>query len=242
MNEGVKKYVVFCLVFLIFISLDAAFGSDVLLDTYNRCVKLQKDIDLMSVLRNYERGVASKESTIKMLETAKDKVCQELNLWHSMWVKNGYHKIESLGEFEGNVFDFFGARIGAINYVIDMIKVDAIRSDKVRYASLTALYLFGSQIRARKRLLDEIGKIKGFARVGPSSEPDTIVSRIDGVFEGWDGDTIFKLENGQIWQQSSYAYTYHYAYRPKVIIYRTSGGYKMKVEGVDETIYVIRLK
>ena len=71
---------------------------------------------------------------------------------------------------------------------------------------------------------------------------EVIESHIDGTFEGWDGDTIFKLDNGQIWQQASYAYTYHYAYRPKVVIYRTTGGWNMKVEGVDDTIYVKRLK
>lgn len=71
---------------------------------------------------------------------------------------------------------------------------------------------------------------------------DVIESHIEGDFEGWEGETIFKLDNGQIWQQSSYAYTYHYAYRPEVLIYRTSGGYKMKVEDVDDTIYVKRLK
>ena len=72
--------------------------------------------------------------------------------------------------------------------------------------------------------------------------PDVIESRIDGNFEGWDGETIFKLENGQIWQQSSYAYKYSYKYRPKVLIYKTKSGYKMKVEGVEETIYVKRIK
>jgi hypothetical protein len=71
---------------------------------------------------------------------------------------------------------------------------------------------------------------------------DLIESRIDGDFEGWDGDTIFKLINGQIWQQVSYDYTYHYAFMPKVLIFKTTGGYKMKVEGVHKTIYVERLK
>lgn len=52
---------------------------------------------------------------------------------------------------------------------------------------------------------------------------DVIESHIDGTFKGWDGDTIFKLTNGQIWQQSAYAYTYYYAYRPKVTIYRSIG-------------------
>ena len=74
------------------------------------------------------------------------------------------------------------------------------------------------------------------------STPDVIESHISGDFEGWDGETIFKLDNGQIWQQSSYAYTYHYSYHPEVTIYKTSGGYKMKVGGVEKMIYVRRLK
>lgn len=69
-----------------------------------------------------------------------------------------------------------------------------------------------------------------------------IEGRISGEFEGWDGDTVFKLTNGQIWQQSSYAYTYHYAYRPEVLIYSTNGGCKLKVDGVDDSIFVKRLK
>lgn len=79
----------------------------------------------------------------------------------------------------------------------------------------------------------------------PSIHKSVIESQIDGDFEGWEGETIFKLVNGQIWQQSSYSYTYHYAYMPQVIIYpsrSSSSGYKMKVDGVDEAIDVIQLK
>ena len=68
-----------------------------------------------------------------------------------------------------------------------------------------------------------------------------IETQIDGDFEGWEGETIFKMTNGQIWQQSSYSYMYHYAYMPNVIIYDTSSGYVLKVEGVEETIYVTQL-
>lgn len=76
----------------------------------------------------------------------------------------------------------------------------------------------------------------------PVSTPTIIESYIDGTFEGWKGDTLFKLTNGQIWEQASYSYTYHYAYRPEVLIYSTAGGYKMRVEGVSKTIYVRQLK
>lgn len=76
-----------------------------------------------------------------------------------------------------------------------------------------------------------------------SSSASTVIrSYIDGDFEGWEGETIFMLDNGQIWQQSSYAYMYHYAYHPEVMIFNNGGTWEMKVEDVDEMIEVIRLK
>jgi hypothetical protein len=72
--------------------------------------------------------------------------------------------------------------------------------------------------------------------------PSVIESVIEGEFEGWSGETIFKLDNGQIWQQASYSYTYHYAYRPKVLVYKSESAYQMKVDGVEGTIQVKRLK
>jgi hypothetical protein len=80
------------------------------------------------------------------------------------------------------------------------------------------------------------------ASAAAETSGEVIESHIDGDFEGWEGETIFKLDNGQIWQQASYAYTYHYAYHPKVLIYRSGGGYKMKVDGVDDALPVKRLK
>jgi hypothetical protein len=74
-----------------------------------------------------------------------------------------------------------------------------------------------------------------------SSCAPTVESTIKGDFEGWDGETIFKLDNGQIWQQAEYDYMYSYQYRPEVTIYQTSGGCKMKVEDEEETIEVKRI-
>jgi len=85
--------------------------------------------------------------------------------------------------------------------------------------------------------------VEGFAsRQTSLSTPYRIDSRITGTFKGWDGETIFKLENGQVWQQSSYGYVSCYSYCPCVSIQRTNGRYRMKVEGVRETVYVERLK
>ncbi len=85
-------------------------------------------------------------------------------------------------------------------------------------------------------------------RTTPESQPvrsscsPAIESTISGDIEGWDGDTIFKLDNGQIWQQAAYDYTYFYAYRPEVTIYQTSAGCRMKVEDETETVLVKRIK
>ena len=65
---------------------------------------------------------------------------------------------------------------------------------------------------------------------------DTVVevSTIDGTYEGWKGDTIYKLTDGHIWQQSLYHYHYHYAYRPEVSVISRGAAYYMVVKGDDE--------
>jgi hypothetical protein len=75
-----------------------------------------------------------------------------------------------------------------------------------------------------------------------SSCVPAVEASINGEFHGWDGETIFKLDNGQIWQQAEYDYNYDYDYSPDVTIYSTSSGCKMKVEGEDETVLVKRIK
>jgi hypothetical protein len=81
-------------------------------------------------------------------------------------------------------------------------------------------------------------------RVVPSrgSCVPAIESAITGEIEGWDGETIFKLDNGEIWQQAEYDYTYFYEYHPDVTIYQTSSGCRMKVEDEEETVLVKRIK
>lgn len=76
----------------------------------------------------------------------------------------------------------------------------------------------------------------------PRSTASTIESQIDGDFEGWKGETIVKLRNGQIWQQVEYHYHYHYAYMPKILIYQSGSGYKMKVDGIERAVGVTQIK
>lgn len=58
-----------------------------------------------------------------------------------------------------------------------------------------------------------------------------IESQITGKFNGWNGNSIYRLQNGQVWKQSSYKYEYKYDYMPQVIIYEINGCFKMSVAG-----------
>ena len=78
--------------------------------------------------------------------------------------------------------------------------------------------------------------------VGNHCSP-AVETQIEGEFNGWDNEVIYKMTNGDIWQQENYHYHYHYAYRPNVVIYSTSTGCHIKVEDDDdEGVDVIRIK
>jgi hypothetical protein len=61
-------------------------------------------------------------------------------------------------------------------------------------------------------------------------------------FTGFDGDSEFEFDNGQVWKQAEYKYAYHYAYRPEAVVIDGRAGLILKVEGMDETVAVRRLK
>ena len=69
--------------------------------------------------------------------------------------------------------------------------------------------------------------------ITPPAQAQAYQGQIDGTFHGWDGDTIYRLRDGHVIQQSSYHYHYHYAYAPEVVIYQ-DGGYKIHVLGDDD--------
>lgn len=55
--------------------------------------------------------------------------------------------------------------------------------------------------------------------------------RIDGEFEGFDDDALFKLLNGNYWLQAEYEYWYHYAYNPEVTSHEQNGRVILSVKG-----------
>jgi hypothetical protein len=79
-------------------------------------------------------------------------------------------------------------------------------------------------------------------RPGSAVGAAALETQVDGDFKGWEGETVIKLMNGQVWQQTEYHYEYHYAYMPKVLIFSSGGAYKMKVDGTSRAIGVQRLR
>lgn len=69
---------------------------------------------------------------------------------------------------------------------------------------------------------------------------NVIESNVDGAFEGWDGEKVYKLRNGQIWRQRTYKYEYKYAYCPEAIVVEVNGMYIMQVEGTQAEVERIR--
>ncbi len=76
----------------------------------------------------------------------------------------------------------------------------------------------------------------------PKPQPDSIDSRIDGHFDGWDGNTVFKLQNGQVWQQAGFGSFAHHAENPQVHIWKGWFGYLMRIKGYNATVSVRRIK
>tara|TARA_R110001592_G_scaffold363043_1_gene679685 strand:+ start:170940 stop:171410 length:471 start_codon:yes stop_codon:yes gene_type:complete len=70
-----------------------------------------------------------------------------------------------------------------------------------------------------------------------------IVSVIQQPFKGWSGDTVFRLENGQVWQQRRNG---NYAYRgthPEVVISKNfMGFFRMELVENGKAVQVKRIK
>jgi hypothetical protein len=67
-----------------------------------------------------------------------------------------------------------------------------------------------------------------------------IESQIADAFEGWQGESEYELTNGQVWKQSVYKYEYKYVYRPGVVIYNSSSGMMMDVDGSRAVVRRVR--
>ncbi|MFI4921966.1 MAG: hypothetical protein ACHQAZ_10040 [Gammaproteobacteria bacterium] len=82
------------------------------------------------------------------------------------------------------------------------------------------------------------------AKPAAPTEGNDIVAHLDGTFTGWGGTTVFKLDNGQVWQQVDDSVLSTGAVKnPKITISKgLISAYYLSVEGVRDTIAVRRVK
>ncbi len=84
-------------------------------------------------------------------------------------------------------------------------------------------------------------QVDGQSEIVPVREIDGVIeSKISGEFKGWEGETVYELLNGQVWQQSQYKYVYKYAYMPDALIYNPGGGDMMQVAGTSARVRRIK--
>lgn len=83
-------------------------------------------------------------------------------------------------------------------------------------------------------------RVKGRVEKVRVRQISVIQSRIDGEFNGWHGDSVYTLQNGQVWQQDSYKYEYKYSYCPEVVVFDGEAGTMMNVDGTSAHVRRIR--
>jgi hypothetical protein len=73
-------------------------------------------------------------------------------------------------------------------------------------------------------------------------EPERIETRILGTFTGWTGQTVFKLENGQVWRQSASGIYETRLENPAVVIKKLGVGYLLSLPGHGASVFVRRVQ
>jgi hypothetical protein len=61
-------------------------------------------------------------------------------------------------------------------------------------------------------------------------------------FTGFNQGMKFEFQNGQIWEQAEYKYSYHYTYRPQAMVVDGLNGCELHVDGLSDTVRVRRLR
>jgi hypothetical protein len=73
-------------------------------------------------------------------------------------------------------------------------------------------------------------------------EQEGIRSRIVGEFRGWDGDTVFRLENGQVWKQRIRGRWFYRATAPEVELKKNFLGFwEMRIVEANRAVGVTRI-
>lgn len=95
------------------------------------------------------------------------------------------------------------------------------------------------------RLSSNVAQLAASSVCQPAPAPEAaagLETRIAGDFTGWDGSTVVVLENGQLWQQTSFDRVATYIQRPRVSLMSNGREWRMSVEGVGPVVAVKRVR
>jgi hypothetical protein len=152
---------------------------------------------------------------------------------------------EELGEVD---FERAGLHKLSVEELAVLQTLLAVREDRVREQVVEEKVATGELLRAETMPQgdDRFGLETVTKRVQEffsTADQDEISSRITGKFRGWSGNTVFRLENGQVWRQSARGNFVVNLEDPEVTIRRGRfGGYLLKVEGYGSTVRVTRVE
>ena len=93
-----------------------------------------------------------------------------------------------------------------------------------------------AQAKAQEEIKKATEKATEEANRTARTKLDTLVSRVDGSFDGIKGRTIIRLEDGTVWKQANVDDHFRApaTEHPTAVVLHTTFGYKMRVEGTQE--------
>ncbi len=119
--------------------------------------------------------------------------------------------------------------------------------DKLTDAELAALnqWLRAHSVATLENATRPQSDYRGFENQALGEMDDsTIVSRLMGTFTGWDGDTVFRLENGMVWvQDEKETFRVEPTENPRVTIEQGMfRSWRLQVEGYNTSVRVARIQ
>jgi hypothetical protein len=138
-----------------------------------------------------------------------------------------------------------------------LLKEEQERQDRLLALALQSFQSMSDDNRRRAELREkereesykEVAKLLKEEHVpSPEAIPsvhslNTVVkARIINDFDGLKEGNIYKLDNGQIWEQTDFYIHIRIAIMPSVVIWRDGAVYKMIVDGIDKAVAVQQLK
>lgn len=79
-------------------------------------------------------------------------------------------------------------------------------------------------------------------QAAPAPSGDFFESHIVSDFDGFEHGNLYEFSNGQIWKQTDFHISIRIRVHPRVYVFREGSGWMMKVDGVDRSVRVERIR